>query len=434
MRRRYRVFISHSANPAEEPATQAFLDRLCNRLSASPDIEVLVDQRSLRAGDEWCQRLYAWMGLCDASVILLSPRAVKRENSSWVPREANLLMWRKALDPDFVVIPVLVSGLEQSDISENPFVADAGLAELQFAESASDEEKLELVCEELKNRAAANSREIPFNAIQVFIEDCISRFASRAAVDATLATRYANDPWRPYQQPPGLLAVKMVRNAVVNEVDTVIADVSRGSQPEYKLGARLFQALFPMRLPAEPSCTLLALCRQQVGQGAVVINCHDTWAIRMMLRAATGQLKDDFLRSWRVVELPDGWGDDDETEIIHYLAHELAEAVLGTGGWELVSGEHDPLAALAAQLIEFSRESNAPILVCTGLSPRWAELAPLLAARFPTTVFLLWSGAAMPPPIDSDTGKVVMLEPALPEGMDRNWNLTYCRKMQLLGS
>ncbi|MCB1851034.1 MAG: toll/interleukin-1 receptor domain-containing protein [Gammaproteobacteria bacterium] len=432
--RRFRVFISHSANRTEEPETQCFLDRLCNQLSANSDIEVLVDQRSLQAGDEWCQRLYAWMGLCDAAVILLSPRAVQRENSSWVPREVNILLWRKAIDPDFLVLPVLVSGLERSDISDNPFVADAGLAELQFAESTSDDEKLALICEALADRAAASSNEIPFNAIQVFIEDSISRFAPRAAVDATLAARYADDPWRPYQQAPGLLAVKMVKNAVVKEVDAVISDVSRGSQPEYQLGARLFQALFPLRLPAEPSCTLLALCRQQVGQGAVVINCHDTWAVRMMLRAATGQLKDDFLRSWRIIELPDGWGDDDETEIIHYLAHELAEAVLGTSGWELVSGEPDPLGALAVQLAEFSQESQAPILVCTAFSPRWSELAPLLAARFPTTVFLLWSGAMMPASFDSESGRVVRLEPALPRGVDRNWNLSYCRKMQLLGS
>ncbi len=433
-RRRYRIFVSHSASHTEEPATQEFLDRLCEQLSASRDIEVLVDQRNLRAGDEWCQRLYAWMGLCDASVVLLSPRAVKRENSSWVPREVNLLLWRKALDPGFVVIPVLVSGLERADIAENPFVADAGLAALQFAESATDEEKLELICQELTARAAASAGATPFNGIQVFIEDSIRRFAPQAAVDAALATHYANDTWKPYQQPQGLLAVKMVRNAVVNQVDAVITDVSRGSQPEYKLGARLFQALYPLRLPAEPSCTLLALCQQQAGQGAVVVNCHDTWAVRMMLRAATGRLNDDFLRTWRIIELPDGWGDDDEVEILQYLAQELAEAILGTGGWELVAGESDPLSALALQLAEFSQESHAPILVCAGYSIRWAELAPLLAARFPTIVFLLWSGAVLPPPPDSQSGRVVMLEPALARDVDRSWNLTYCRKMQLLGS
>jgi hypothetical protein len=329
--RRYRVFVSHSANRAEEPATQHFLDELLDRLSACPGIETFVDQRNLQAGDEWCQRLYAWMGLCDAALILLSPRAIK-------------------------------------------------------------------------------------------------------TVAATLTKHFRDDLWKPYSGAQGLLAVKMVRSAVTPRVDVVINDLSRGSQPEYHLGARLFQALFPMRLPAEPSCALLSLCRRQVGHGAVIVNCHDSWTVRMMLRAATGQLEDDFLGSWRVIELPDGWGDDDESEITGYLAAELAEAMLGTGGWELLNEDAEPLGALSLHLTEFSRDSGAPILVCAAFRTRWVELAPLLAAKFPTTVFLLWSGAALRISPETNGRGVVALEPPLPAGSDRTWNLGYRRKLQLLGS
>ena len=92
MQRTCRIFISHSANRAEEPATQSFLDALITRLQATPGLQALADQKDLQAGDEWLQRLYAWMGLCDAAVVLLSPRAVTRENSTWVPRETSLLL------------------------------------------------------------------------------------------------------------------------------------------------------------------------------------------------------------------------------------------------------------------------------------------------------------------------------------------------------
>jgi len=109
--RKLRIFVSHSANRAEEPETQVFLDTLVAQLQTGLDCEPLTDQKDLEAGDEWLQRLYAWMGLCDGAVILLSPRAVRRENSTWVPRETNLLLWRKALDPRFVVIPVRIGGL-----------------------------------------------------------------------------------------------------------------------------------------------------------------------------------------------------------------------------------------------------------------------------------------------------------------------------------
>ena len=66
MQRTCRVFISHSASRTEEPATQKFLDALITRLQAVPGLEALADQKDLQAGDDWLQRLYAWMGLCDA--------------------------------------------------------------------------------------------------------------------------------------------------------------------------------------------------------------------------------------------------------------------------------------------------------------------------------------------------------------------------------
>jgi hypothetical protein len=432
--RRYRVFISHSANKTEEPTTQAFLDGLIAKLYECSEIEVLVDQRNLQAGDEWCQRLYSWMGLCDAAVILLSPRAIKRENSTWVPREINLLMWRKAIDSDFFIIPVLVSGLERKQIEDNPFVADTNLTQLQFADGLSDTQKIKLVYTELARKASSPTHATVFDPVRVFIEDSIFRFAPLATVEATLSRHFGDDSWKPYTEIQSLLAVKMVRHAIVPTIDTVISDVSRGSQPEYHLGARLYQALFPMRLPAETSCSLLSLCRQQVGFGAVIVNCHDSWIVRMMLRAATGQLDDDLLRAWRILEIPDGWGDDDESEITRYLAAELAEAVLGTGGWELLSEEEKPLSALNMYLTEFSHDSGAPILVCARYSARWVELAPMLATKFPTIVFLLWSGSSIPSTLTPDARGIVPLDPALPEGSDRNWNLRYRMRMQLLGS
>ncbi|MES9993174.1 MAG: toll/interleukin-1 receptor domain-containing protein [Candidatus Thiodiazotropha sp.] len=434
MGRRYRIFISHSANKTEEPVTATFLEQLVAKLDSSNEMEVLVDQRNLQAGDEWCQRLYSWMGLCDAAVILLSPRAITRESSVWVPREVNLLLWRKALDPDFVIIPVLVSGLERADIAENPFVSDTSLNDIQFADGISDSEKIDLIHRELLARAEAPAHKTVFDPVQVFVEDTIRRFAPQVTVEETLTKHYADDSWKPYVQIQSLLAVKMVRHAIVPEIDAVISDVARGSQPEYHLAARLYQAVFPMRLPAEASCTLLSLCQQQVGYGAVVVNCHDTWIVRMMLRTATGQLEDDLLRAWRILEIPDGWGDDDESEITTYLASELAEAILGTGGWDLLSQEIKPLSSLNRHLQEFSRESGAPILVCASYSLRWAELAPKLATKFPTIVFLLWSGGTIPDIVETDASGIVPLNPALPAGSDRDWNFSFRRRMQLLGA
>jgi len=55
--RKLRIFVSHSANPAEEPETQVFLDTLVLRLQGELGCEPLTDQKDLQAGDDWLQRL-----------------------------------------------------------------------------------------------------------------------------------------------------------------------------------------------------------------------------------------------------------------------------------------------------------------------------------------------------------------------------------------
>jgi hypothetical protein len=436
--RKLRIFISHSANRAEEPETQAFLDTLVARLQAELDCEPLTDQKDLEAGDEWLQQLYAWMGLSDAAVVLLSPRAVKRENSTWVPREANLLLWRKALEPRFVVIPVLIGGLQASDLADNAFLADARLADLQFAAGVDDAARIDSIVKALKEKLGAAATRLAFEPVRVHVEDCIQRYAPVASVEAALARHYGADPWQPFVPPSEKLSLKLVHRAVSATVDPVIADVTLGSQGDARLGVRLFEVLFPMRLPAGCACELLALCRSHEGRGSVLVNTHDTWAVRMLLRAATGLPKDDLLRCWHIVELPEGWGDDDVNEVTQFLAVELAEAILGTNGWEELSENPDPaerlkeqLAALAFQLAEERRETGVPILVCAAYRPRWVELAATLVDRFPTTVFLFWTGNDLPGALPS--GDYTPLTPSWPGGRDREWQLTYRRKLRQFG-
>lgn len=439
MQRPCRVFISHSANAVDEPATQRFLDTLIAKVRGTPGLEALADQRDLQAGDDWLQRLYSWMGLCDAAVIVLSPRAIKREHSSWVPREASLLLWRKALDERFVVIPVLIGGLKASDLAGNPFVADLRLNDLQLAAGLSDKKKITAIVEALLNKLATLPGRQVFDPLRVHVEDCLQRYAPDASVSDALACHYGADPWQPYVQPRQNLSVKMVRQASAETVDVVIRDVARGSQGDARLAARLFEALFPMRLPAQSACNLLAMCGSQEGRGSVLVNSYDTWAVRMLLRAATGLPKDDLPRTWQLIELPDGWGDNDLHEVTLFLAAELAEAALGTGGWELLSEHPDPverlkeqLAALATQLLVARGETGAPIVVCARYTRRWVELASLLAARFPTTVFLFWTGDSAG--IEAMAGAdCVVLDPSWPAGADRRWRLDYRRKMTQLG-
>ncbi len=436
--RAVRVFISHSAHKVEEPATLTFLDALVARLQAE-SFEPLTDQRDLKAGDDWVQRLYAWMGLCDAAVVLLSPRAVTRENSTWVPREVNLLLWRKALDPRFVVIPVLIGGLTKAGLKNNPFLADARLSEIQFAPKLAEAAQIDEIVAVLKAKLGSAFARLTFDPLKVHVEDCIQRFAPAASVDNVLVQHYQAETWQPSVQPSERLSLHLVRGATSEKVDPVIRDVTLGSQGSARLGALLFDALFPMRLPAESACRLLTLCRAQEGRGAVLVNTHDTWAVRMLLRAASGLSNDDFLHTWQIVELPDGWGDDDVEEVRLALATELADGVLGTNGWEDLSDNSDPAQRLAEQyealyfqLAEARQDTGAPMVVCAAYTPRWAERAAALAAKFPTVVFLFWTGDDLPQATPSGTD-CAALEPSLPKAHYRGWELGYRRKLKQFG-
>jgi hypothetical protein len=436
--RRCAIFVSHSAHAVEEPATQKFLDALSKAIQAVPGLVTLVDQNDLQAGDAWLQRLYGWMGLCDAAVILLSPRAVRRENSAWVPREANLLLWRKALDPGFVVIPVLIGGTQRADLAHNPFLPQAGLDDLQMPAGLTDKAKIAKIVKALQAQLAGRLARLAFDPLRTYVEECLED-APAASVQQVLHGHYGADPWQADVLAHQNLAHKMVRHAVADPVDLAIRDVSLGSRGEDQLGVKLFDALYPMRLPAEAACRLLTLCRQQEGRGAVLVNAQNTWVLRLLMRAASGLPLDDLGKTWVILEVPDDWADQDEAALVPELAQLLADAVLGTGGWNSLSKLTEPEARLKQQqqrlagLLGDARGfRGAPILLCTAHTDRWASLAAPLAQRFPSTVFVFWTGDELPPAAALPADCVALL-PSWPAGADDDWRHSHDMKRRVLG-
>lgn len=71
---------------------------------------------------------YQGLSQCDAAVILLTRDALR---SAWVRREVSTLMWRRSLQADFLVLPVLASDLRFYDVRGSA-LAGTGLTELEF--------------------------------------------------------------------------------------------------------------------------------------------------------------------------------------------------------------------------------------------------------------------------------------------------------------
>ncbi|MDX3454534.1 TIR domain-containing protein [Streptomyces sp. ME02-8801-2C] len=109
------VFISHSSR--SDPLAEKVREQISKGL-AERNYEVKVDTDALKPGDDWCPTLYKWLAECDAAVILFNQEAI---DSFWVRREVNILMWRRALNPGLLIIPVLIGGLTSSVLKDNGF-------------------------------------------------------------------------------------------------------------------------------------------------------------------------------------------------------------------------------------------------------------------------------------------------------------------------
>ncbi|MCQ9184361.1 toll/interleukin-1 receptor domain-containing protein [Streptomyces sp. IBSBF 2953] len=118
------VFISHSARG--DVFAEGVLKAVVDGLTAKSHI-ARVDENDIPSGDEWRPVVVDWLARCDAAVVLLNRKALE---STWVRREVNILMWRRALGAPLFVVPVLMDGLRSKDVKM------AGLEELnpiQFA-------------------------------------------------------------------------------------------------------------------------------------------------------------------------------------------------------------------------------------------------------------------------------------------------------------
>jgi hypothetical protein len=108
-----KVFISHSstADPFAGQVRQAVAEGLRR-------YEVLVDMDVLQPGDEWASVLYHWLAECHAAVILVNQEALR---STWVRREVNILLWRRALGYPLKLVPAIIGDLSPEDISAAGF-------------------------------------------------------------------------------------------------------------------------------------------------------------------------------------------------------------------------------------------------------------------------------------------------------------------------
>ena len=101
--RKLQIFISHSAHD-DEWATKV-RQELVRQINRKNGYEALVDEASFKPGDQWRPILHQWLADADGAILILTKSALK---SSWVHKEAMILDWRRLLQSDVRVVPVLL--------------------------------------------------------------------------------------------------------------------------------------------------------------------------------------------------------------------------------------------------------------------------------------------------------------------------------------
>ncbi|RKZ70612.1 MAG: hypothetical protein DRQ44_00035 [Gammaproteobacteria bacterium] len=151
-----RIFVSHSS---KTDANITLLKKVCKGLEEyktdedNLEYQIVYDlNNTIIGGDDWYNSIERWMMEADAAVILFSKAALF--DSDWVKKEVSNLSWRKNLDPDFVLIPVLLEGLEPNEFNKG-LLGVLQINRIQFIKDTND--ATEIVAELHKKLAAEAS-------------------------------------------------------------------------------------------------------------------------------------------------------------------------------------------------------------------------------------------------------------------------------------
>jgi TIR domain len=372
-----RLFISHTS---KSDAAIERLDDLRTALEAR-EFDVIVDREQLGPGDEWRREIYTWLGLCDMAVVMIAPRALDPANP-WVSREATILMWRRALDPDFRVVPVLVDGVTLADLECGPF-RDLLLPEIQgeVVAAGADPAWISALADKLAERAG-KCREAPVDALAQPIalqlknlpDSLLREAASLAAVDL--------GPWQPQENLPLRLAVQMLDLGL--EGSSAALDHLAAAGMATDSLERVLDLVAPSWVDLCAAHCLAATAARQVEKPALWLNAKSDWAARMFIRRASGRPP---RTDWPSVPLAAVVDDDGAEGLAAQLRKALSEKLRLVP--DALAGDDDEQLD---DLLESHQRDGRPIFVVARHSAGLAMNLDRLKALFPALTFLVLGG------------------------------------------
>lgn len=238
------VFLSYNRRD------EAVAHRIGDSLRAA-GLRVFLDRWELTPGQDWLPRLESALSDCGSIAVVLGPHGI----GAWQSREVQVALDRKAREPDFPVVPVMVEGADpplgflalQTWIDLRDRASEArGLLCLQRAlRGESPGPELDAVLR------ATRAGVCPFRGLLAFREEDAPFFAGRAEETRTLRARVDAHPFVLVFGPSGTGKSSIVQAGLVPELRRDRAhrwDVlafTPGARPLHALAAAIIDRVRP---------------------------------------------------------------------------------------------------------------------------------------------------------------------------------------------
>lgn len=377
--RKKKLFVSHSS---KTPANVELLRQVCEKLAAEEDYKPLWDQNGdIGPGSDWYRHLDEWLAECHGAVILFSKAAL--HDSLWVQKEATILTWRRELEEDFTLIPVLLDELTPDELEQGLY----GILRINKDQCVKDVQTAnEIVANTLigLRKRVKPFPDTPFERIEQVLANLLeSHVRNRASADALedcWNTLDDNDrpPW--HKQASERFAAALARyllrdkrhalkhlHHVLNRIRPVVSEDSERELLKY-LGCLWVDAEAAGGIPSSKH-----------GSGIVALNAAYPVLFTAERYGERAWPMDD---SWRPVEVTE--------------TSRTREAVLSDIIGGIRTSDRQPNAILENQL----RNQEDPVLVIMPPSPDGqlpdVELITELRAEFEALLFVVSTGSRLP--------------------------------------
>jgi hypothetical protein len=380
------IFISHSA---KEENTVQVLNALSAELGA--DYNVLLDRERLQPGYDWRPDLHVWLGQCNGAVIVFSPAALE---SPWVLKEATILTWRRALDKDFVVVPVVLSGVSSELLRQDPF-APLAITEIQAIKGGSAGEIAQRVHARLTELKDKFEVESPLQALERIVATDL-RQKARPEDLHNIAGNLGLDlgPWDPHTDYCALLAQKLFAADYQIVIQAVVELLPYLRCEDAK---QILEILTPFWVKPEAATNIPKVSRQPKGQRAVAINAKRAdFTGHMYVRRAYCRFP-----SWQVCQINAIAGEDQAGSLVNE-ARRVLQAIYG------VTSDTD-----LNDLMEQLEDEGEPVFIV--IPPGYIDEAAFGKVRqtYPSVTFIRLLGDEQPDEEQLRLKNIVFLTPAL---------------------